>query len=368
VNLRQASLKNANLGEAYLVDADLREANLESADLEDANLERAVLIDANLTRANLEGANLAGANLAGARLRLAQLATANLTGADLRDAIVTHADLSEASLGGIKASGADFTGTNLRGALLVDADFTRATLNDASLAEVRAGGAKLGGASLQRADLTAADLTNADLTQADLRRANLTSAILLGTCLTGAKVAGLVGTGTPLVDLQAAWLDASPLGDGGGRIDDGEIPALLSGLSTATSPAAASERRYFGKGDIMRDATLTFDDGACVEIDSLFENCTIALGVGAELVVGRAGVLADCEIAGAGAITVHGQFFERKSPGIVGARALRVTGEGTLVAAVAQGVSPTRFAFDRGCRVRLRIMNPPAEARSARST
>jgi hypothetical protein len=55
---------------------------------------------------------------------------------------------------------------------------------------------------------------------------------------------------------------------------------------------------------------------------------------------------------------VHGQFFERSSPGIVGARALRVTGEGALVAAVAQGASPTLFAFDRGCRVRLRIINP----------
>jgi hypothetical protein len=167
----------------------------------------------------------------------------------------------------------------------------------------------------------------------------------------------MIGTGAPVDGVQVAWLDVSPKGDGGARVSDGEIPTRLSGLGTSPALAAARERRYFGRGDILRDATLTFDEGARVEIDSLFENCTITLGEGAELVVGEAGVLADCEIAGGGEITVHGQFFERKSPGIVGARALRVTGGGALVAAVAQGTSPTRFAFDRGCRVRLRIVN-----------
>ena len=38
----------------------------------------------------------------------------------------------------------------------------------------------------------------------------------------------------------------------------------------------------------------------------------------AELTIGEPGVLKDCEIVGRGKITVHGRFFERKSPGIVG--------------------------------------------------
>ena len=45
---------------------------------------------------------------------------------------------------------------------------------------------------------------------------------------------------------------------------------------------------------MLRNATLDFEAGARVEIDSLFENCSIKLGEGTELVVGESGVLADC--------------------------------------------------------------------------
>src|SRR5206468_1763849 len=130
-------------------------------------------------------------------------------------------------------------------------------------------------------------------------------------------------------DVQAAWIDTSPAGDGTGRISNGEIPSLLSGLVTA-APAAAvvttaavaaaatpAGWRYFGRGDVLRNASLEFHGSARVEIDSLFENCSIKLGEGTELVVGRAGVLADCSITGGGSITIHGQFFEKESPGIV---------------------------------------------------
>jgi uncharacterized protein YjbI with pentapeptide repeats len=294
--LRKASLKNASLREAYLVGSDLQEANLENADLEGAKLDRANLARANLARANLDGASLAGANLAGALLSFAQVSAANLTGADLSNAILTHANFEESALGAVKATDADLRAANLRGATLTKAN------------------------------------------------------------LTGAKVAGLVGTGSPLGEVLVSWLDTSEAGDGSGRITNGEIPGLLSGLR-AQPAAAPVSRRYFGHGDVLKNATLDFEAGARVEIDSLFENCAINLGDGTELVVGEGGVLADCNISGAGSITVHGQFFERQSPGIVGPRELVVSSGGAVVASVRQNEKLTRFAFERGSRLRVKIVS-----------
>jgi hypothetical protein len=88
----------------------------------------------------------------------------------------------------------------------------------------------------------------------------------------------------------------------------------------------------------------------------LFQNCTINLGERTELIIGAAGVLADCQIVGAGCITVHGKFFERASPGIVGPRQLMVTAGGAVVAAVAQNVELTQFGFESGCQLRLKIV------------
>ncbi len=295
--LRKATLKNANLREAYLAGADLQEANLENADLEGAKLDRANLAGANLARANLDGASLAGANLSGARLSFAQVSSANLTGADLRNAVLTHANFEESTLGAVKATQADLRAANLRGATLTKAD------------------------------------------------------------LTGAKVAGLIGTGTPLLDVLASWLDTSEAGDGTGRITNGEIPGLLTGLRAQPAATAPASRRYFGQGDVLKNATLDFDAGRAVEIDSLFENCAINLGEGTELVVGETGVLADCSISGAGSITVHGQFFERESPGIVAPRELVVSSGGAVVASVKQNEALTRFAFERGSRLRVKIVS-----------
>ena len=51
-------------------------------------------------------------------------------------------------------------------------------------------------------------------------------------------------------------------------------------------------------------------------------------GDGTELVVGKDGVLSGCQITGAGNITINGKFFERESPGIVGAHQLVVSDGG----------------------------------------
>ena len=115
---------------------------------------------------------------------------------------------------------------------------------------------------------------------------------------------------------------------------------------------------------MLRNATLEFGEGAFVEIESLFEQCSIALGKGTELVVGQAGVLSDCQIKGAGNITINGHFFERASPGIVGPSQLVVSSSGALVGAVEQSPDSTRFAFESGCRLRMKILKPGTETKA----
>jgi uncharacterized protein YjbI with pentapeptide repeats len=356
VDLSNVSLRRASLREAYLVGANLAGANLENADLEGAQLERACLAKANLTRANLEGAVLTGADLSGARLSYSQLASAKLGGANLTGAVLTHAELDDAYLGGVAAEGAQFTSASLVTATLDEATLAGANLDDAALRGASARGADLSNASLVKADLGDADLSNASLRGADLRHATATGAQLGGATLTGARVAGLV-TGGGAHGVEAAWLDASAAGDGSHRIEGDDVAATLTGRRAAP-PSDGGTRRYFGQGDILRNATLQFDSGARVEIDSLFQNCTINLGDGTELVIGSVGVLADCEIAGAGKITIHGKFFERQSPGIIGPRQLMVSSQGAVVSAVAQHDDQTRFSFEKGCQLRMKVVQP----------
>ena len=59
-------------------------------------------------------------------------------------------------------------------------------------------------------------------------------------------------------------------------------------------------------------------------------------GAQTAMVVGKAGVLSECQITGAGNITIHGQFYERDSPGIVGPSQLVVSSHGSLVGSVEQ--------------------------------
>jgi hypothetical protein len=85
-------------------------------------------------------------------------------------------------------------------------------------------------------------------------------------------------------------------------------------------------------------------------------DCRIDLGDHSELVVGKSGVLADCTIRGNGRIVVHGRFFEGSAPGIVGPSELVVSQSGVLVAAVEHGLESTRFAFERGSRLRMKVV------------
>lgn len=329
--LAKALFKNASLREAFLVGADLREANLESADLEGANLQGAQLAGANLSRANLEGTNLQGADLSGARLTHAQLESAQLGGARLVGAQLGYASLTEADLTTAKLDDAD----------LGSADLTGANMDEASLAR----------AQLRDARLEGATLTRVNLSGADLRRAVLKRARLDGATLTGARVHGLVGTGNPADAVLVEWLDDSPDTGTVQRVTGPDALALVSGRL----PAAPAHKRYFGRGDVLRNAHLEFEPGAAIEIDSLFENCTIALGAATELSVGKGGVLTGCQIVGPGRITIHGKFVEQESPGISGATQLVVSAGGSLVGAIKQAPEATRFAFEPGCFLRINI-------------
>ncbi|HLU67803.1 MAG TPA: hypothetical protein VKZ63_16075, partial [Kofleriaceae bacterium] len=120
-----------------------------------------------------------------------------------------------------------------------------------------------------------------------------------------------------------------------------------------------------GRGDVLKGATLRLDDGARVEIESLFEGCRIELGEGTELVVGASGVLADCTVVGHGRIVISGKFYEQKSPGIVGPTQLVVSSGGCLVAEVVQAAEATQFAFEPGSNLRVKIR--PAGAAPAKS-
>lgn len=357
--LRGACLKSANLRNAKLQGADLAHADLDKADLEDAVLDGANLEGTNLDRASLEGASLSGANLVGAQLAGAELTAANLGGAVLRGADLSGAELTEAELSRADLSGANLTGADLEGATLDGAVLAGAMLPDAVLRGASAIGANFDGAHLERACFEGAALTGAVLGNADARHALFDGAKLDGALLHRTKLAGARFGAADTSGVSLDFLDISPGGDGSVRLEAARALAFLRGEEIRQEQGAT---RYFGKGDVLRDATLEFGDDSRIHVDSRFDNCSITLGEGAELTIGEAGVLKNCAIAGRGRIIVHGRFFERQSPGIVGVRSLFVSARGGIVGGVEQVPEGTHFAFEPGSRLRLKILRPRVPA------
>jgi len=138
--------------------------------------------------------------------------------------------------------------------------------------------------------------------------------------------------------------------------------SVVDWIAYGVTKQTARDRDNFGRGDILRNAALQFDDGARVEIDSLFENCQITLGRGTELIIAERGVLADCQIRGEGMITVHGKFYEKDAVGIIGPRRLVVTAGGAVVSTVHSSPNNTAFAFERGCSLRMKILKPTSDS------
>jgi len=267
----------------------------------------------------------------------------------------SHADFDGCDLNGARLIKIDLSNATLVGANLEGADLTEAKLLNAQLSGVRGKAAKFVKAYLFKVNLNGADLSGADLLDSDLRDANMSGVRLDGSTLTGAKVAGLLAEVLSADRLVAGWLDTSAEGNGSRRLST-NIGSVFMRKGPIDPSLGAASRRYFGRGDVLRNATLEFGEGAEVQIDSVFEQCSIVLGRGTQLTIGKEGVLSDCQIMGEGDITVDGHFFERKSPGIVGAKQLIVTSAGTLVSTIQQASEPTRFAFERGCRLRMKVI------------
>lgn len=291
-----------------------------------------------LKRAGLSGIDLTGVSLEGVDLGRAELDGANLSNAKLARAILRNA--------------------NLRGAILVGADLSQADLARADLTGAKLAGTKLVGADLSHADVADVDLSRADLSRADLRQATLCRVELEGARLDQAKLGNAALSELRGTAIVAEWVDASPEGDGSRRLEGERALAFLAGRKERIEGST----RYFGKGDVLRDATLEFGDGSVIHVDSRFENCSISLGEGAELTIGEPGILKNCAIVGRGKIVVHGRFFERASPGIVGPQSLVVSTRGAVVGSVEQSHEATAFAFEPGCRLRVKILKPREQA------
>jgi uncharacterized protein YjbI with pentapeptide repeats len=353
--LRGALLRNANLTNARLGGADLAQADLEKADVDHANLDGAQLQGTNLKRANLEESTLVGASLDGANLTGADLSDANLERASFKHADMSHADLSDTAMSGADLSDANLTSARLESATIEGCSFARANLADADLRGAEASGANFDGARLERACLEGTVLKLAQLLNVDARHAVFRSAELEGADLSGARLAGAVLIGVRAAHVRAEWVDVSELADNSRRLNGA---AALSFIQWGEVPETSSATRYFGKGDVLRDATLEFGENSVIQIDSHFHNCSITLREGAELTIGEPGVLKDCSISGSGKIVVHGRFFERVSPGIAGARSVLVSARGGVVSGIEQASDSTAFAFEPGCRLRVKILRP----------
>jgi len=319
--LKKANFSSADMREAFFSGADLKEAILQNADVEGAKFDGAVLQEADLTRMNASGASFERAVMSGARLSFAELDTANFGGATLKGAMLSGCNLTEAYLGG----------------------------------------AKMGGANLRDARMSKANLEKADLTDCDLRNADLTHAILTAATFNGVKLGGIKAQPSQFAVVLADWVDVAVDGADAHKIKGGELVGYIESLAKGRvfgAPVAETDakRRYFGEGDLLGGAQLEFSEGSHVEVQSRFENCAITLKPGAKFILGENGVLEGCRIEGAGDILVQGRVSEKgDGPSIVGPRRVVVASGGSLMATIKQPAEQTRFGFEPGCHLRLRI-------------
>jgi uncharacterized protein YjbI with pentapeptide repeats len=358
--LAGANFSSASLCEAYVARAGLQSANLQKADLEGANLEGANLQDADLSRANLEGASFEKASMARARLGYAQLDTTNLGGASLEGASFTNAELRESYLGGTDLRKASFEAATLDKVNLEESNLNEANLKEATIKNCNIERARLQQANLEGATITGTTLAGADLSGADLRFAELRTSILTGAKLTGAKLFGIEVDAEQFKDVVAEWIDFSAAGDGSQRINLQQLLQHLKGGAKGAllaPPSDATARRIFGKGDVLRGATLEFGPASVVEVEGRFENCTIRLGQGALFRIGVEGTLHHCRISGDGELSVHGSFVESPDgPGIVGCKRIVVGASGSITSTVEQPASLTHFGFEKGCHLKMKIV------------
>ncbi len=155
------------------------------------------------------------------------------------------------------------------------------------------------------------------------------------------------------------WWDVSRAGDGSAREEGDQVGAFLGGGSAGPIAAAAAPSdpgtRFFGPGDVLKNAELEFSEGSTVEVQGQFENCKIVLGEDARLTIGQSGVLRDCRVAGQGVIFVHGQMLNGNGKALTTPKVFFVGASGTAVGTIKQPPGLTQFGFEPGCSLRLKI-------------
>jgi hypothetical protein len=192
---------------------------------------------------------------------------------------------------------------------------------------------------------------------------------LSGVVMTGAKLFGIDVLPEQLSGVKAEWVDFSAEANqkthinGEGLVEqfkravNGAAAVAVAPANGAAAPAHDQNKRFFGKGDVLRNASLEFGEKSVVEIESRFEKCSITLGKDAQLTIGPNGVLYDCHINGSGEIVILGEFSENGSgPGLKGIKRLIVGKNGYVSGTVEQPAESTQFGFEKGCVLRLKTM------------
>ncbi|MBC7820156.1 MAG: pentapeptide repeat-containing protein [Planctomycetaceae bacterium] len=208
IHLSRCDLESASFAGANLAKANLHGANALHANFDDANLDCAVLSRLNAYSASFIGANLTlaygrkveleRANLSFADLTEAELIRSDLRSANLSEAIFRRACLDKTTFHNAVIDGADFTEADLDGANLLGLDLTVACFTQASFVS----------AYMRACNLEGMELPNANFAGADLSNALLTGSIIANASFYGANLqeAGLAEIDWEFADLRYANL------------------------------------------------------------------------------------------------------------------------------------------------------------------
>jgi uncharacterized protein YjbI with pentapeptide repeats len=275
--------------------------------------------------------------------------------------VLANAEIRESDLSGANLAGADLKGARCDKVNFEEANIAGANLSEAELKESNAQGANFMNAILEGASMEGSNFENANFQGADLRFVELKKSSLKGAKLTGAKLFGIEVAADQLREISADWIDFSAEGNGSVRLSHAQLlehfRSAKSGIAgLAGSVVDGAPRRLFGKGDVIKNATLEFGEASIVEVDGRLEKCAITLRTGATLRLGPEGVMEACKIVGDGDIIVHGTFTENGEAGIVGPRRFTVGKTGAVTATVQQPPSMTQFVFEKGCYLRMKIL------------
>jgi len=178
VNLKMASLLDANLAGLNLKNINFQNSTLKrvsfnAAKLSIVNFQKANLEEVNFKEAVLSSVNFQKSKFIKCNFYCVKFIDTNFEGADLEKAIMYGNDLK-----GLNLKNTKLKGTELALAELEDADLENANLENANLENANLKNANLKNANLKNANLKNANLENANLENTNLNNVNLDNANL----------------------------------------------------------------------------------------------------------------------------------------------------------------------------------------------